>query len=82
MLEGRIRKIDLEKRSAVIAVKDGEVLNVQFPPQALIEVMELETAGMEGGELEDLQVGYFVEFEVAEQHEDGSCTCLSLASIS
>ena len=82
MLEGTIRKLDLENRTAVIAVTDGKKLTVKFPEDLVIGVSELETVGTMGGDLEDLDVGYIVEFEVHDHQEDGTCTCLSLESIS
>ena len=82
MLEGTIRKLDLDNRTAVIAVDDGKELTVKFPEGLVIGVSELETVGTMGGDLEDLDVGYIVEFEVHDHQEDGTCTCLSLESIS
>lgn len=82
MVEGIIRKIDLQNRRAEVVAKDGNKLDVYFPEDAVIEVSELETVGTVGGELEDLDVGYLVELEVGDHKEDGKCTCLSLVSIS
>ena len=82
MLEGTIRKLDYENRTAVIAVDDGQELTVKFPEDIVIGVSELETVGTMGGDLEDLEVGYLVEFEVHDHQKDGTCTCVSLESIS
>ena len=82
MLEGTIRKLDYENRTAVIAVDDAQELTVKFPKDIVIGVSELETVGTMGGELEDLEVGYLVEFEVHDHQKDGTCTCVSLESIS
>ena len=82
MLEGRIRELDVRARKAVIEATDGKEYAVHFPEDAIIEVSELETVGTMGGDLEDLEVGYLVEFEVKDLQADGSCACMDLASIS
>ena len=82
MLEGIIRKLDYKNRTAVIAVDDGQKLTVKFPEDIVIAVSEPETVGTMGGDLEDLEVGYLVEFEVHDHQDDGTCTCVSLESIS
>lgn len=82
MLEGTIRRLDLDRRTAVIVTEGGEEVMVRFPPGVNIEVSELETVGTVGGDLEDLDIGYLVEIEVRNHNEDGSCDCASLVSIS
>ena len=47
-----------------------------------MEVIEDETVGLMGGELEDLEEGYHVEIEVASKNEDGSIVCDSIACVS
>ena len=78
MIEGRIAKLDLEKRSAVIVLDDGTEQMVKFPERVNIEIVEDETMGHQGGDLEDLENGFEVEVELASQNEDGSFNCESL----
>ena len=47
-----------------------------------VEVIEDETVGLMGGDLEDLEEGYHVEIEVASTNEDGSIVCDSIACVS
>jgi hypothetical protein len=47
-----------------------------------VEVIEDETVGLMGGELEDLEEGYEVEIEVASINKDGSIICDSIACVS
>ena len=82
MLEGRISKLDLARRSAVIVATDGREYTVSIPEEANIEVSELETVGTMGGTIEDLEVGFHVAFEAKDHQPDGSCTCINLESIS
>ena len=82
MLEGRISKLDLDRRSAVIVATDGREYTVSIPEEANIEVSELETVGTMGGTIEDLEVGFHVAFEAKDHQPDGSCTCINLESIS
>lgn len=82
MLEGRISKLDLDRRSAVIVATDGREYTVSIPVEANIEVSELETVGTMGGTIEDLEVGFHVVFEAKDHQADGSCTCTNLESIS
>lgn len=81
-VEGRISKLDLRKRSAVITLENGTELNVQFPERMNVEIAEDETMGLQGGELEDLENGFEVEVELASQNEDGSYLCESVVCIS
>jgi hypothetical protein len=78
---GQIRQLDPVKRLALIALEDGREVSVTFPAGANIEVREPTTMGTMGGTLEDLKVGYWVEADLHE-HQDKSCSCTSLLSIS
>lgn len=82
MIEGRIKQLDIANRSALIVEGNGNEITVNFALRTNVEVIEDETVGLMGGELEDLEVGYEVEFEVASINEDGSIICDSIASIS
>ena len=80
MIEGRISQLDLENRSAVIVEENGNQIQVKFALRTNVEVIEHETVGLMGGELEDLEEGYYVEVEVASTNDDGSIMCDSIAS--
>ncbi|MDP6431426.1 MAG: hypothetical protein QGI65_03960 [SAR324 cluster bacterium] len=82
MIEGRISQLDLENRSAVIVEENGNQIQVNFTLRTNVEVIEHETVGLMGGELEDLEEGYHVEIEVASTNDDGSIICDSIASVS
>ena len=82
MIEGRISQLDLENRSAVIVEENGNQIQVKFALRTNVEVIEHETVGLMGGELEDLEEGYYVEVEVASTNDDGSIICDSIASVS
>jgi hypothetical protein len=82
MIEGRISQLDLENRSAVIVEENGNQIQVKFALRTNVEVIEHETVGLMGGELEDLEEGYYVEVEVASTNDDGSIMCDSIASVS
>tara|TARA_B100000315_G_scaffold14350_1_gene13211 strand:+ start:1921 stop:2169 length:249 start_codon:yes stop_codon:yes gene_type:complete len=82
MIEGRISQLDLENRSAVIVEENGNQIQVNFTLRTNVEVIEHETVGLMGGELEDLEEGYYVEIEVASTNDDGSIICDSIASVS
>ena len=82
MIEGRISQLDLENRSAVIVEENGNQIQVKFALRTNVEVIEHETVGLMGGELEDLEEGYHVEIEVASTNDDGSIICDSIASVS
>ena len=82
MIEGRISQLDLENRSAVIVEENGNQIQVNFTLRTNVEVIEHETVGLMGGELEDLEEGYYVEVEVASTNDDGSIMCDSIASVS
>ncbi len=82
MIEGRISQLDLENRSAVIVEENGNQIQVKFALRTNVEVIEHETVGLMGGELEDLEEGYHVEIEVASTNDDGSIMCDSIASVS
>ena len=82
MIEGRISQLDLENRSAVVVEENGNQIQVNFALRTNVEVIEHETVGLMGGELEDLEEGYYVEVEVASTNDDGSIMCDSIASVS
>ena len=82
MIEGRISQLDLENRSAIIVEENGNRIKVNFALRTNVEVIEHETVGLMGGELEDLEEGYHVEVEVASTNDDGSIMCDSIASVS
>jgi hypothetical protein len=82
MIEGRIKKIDPARRTAVITTHDNQDLVLTFPEGANIEVREPATMGTMGGGLEDLQEGYFVEVELGAHDTDGKCACASLICVS
>jgi len=82
MIEGRIKKIDLAQRTAVIATQGNQEAVLTFPAGANIEVREPTTMGTMRGELEDLREGYLVEVEFGAHDADGRCACASLISVS
>ena len=82
MIEGRISQLDLENRSAIIVEENGNQIKVNFALRTNVEVIDHETVGLMGGELEDLEEGYHVEVEVASTNDDGSIMCDSIASVS
>jgi hypothetical protein len=82
MIEGRIAKLDLKNRSAIIVEESGVEHAVTFPERINVEIIEDETMGHQGGELEDLENGFEVEVELASQNEDGSYVCDSVMCIS
>jgi len=82
MIEGRIKRIDLAHRTAVIVTQDSQDVVLTFPAGANIEVREPTTMGTMGGELEDLREGYLVEVELGAHDADGRCACASLISVS
>jgi len=82
MIEGRISQLDLENRSAVVVEENGNQIQVNFTLRTNVEIIEDETVGLMGGELEDLEEGYHVEIEVASTNDDGSIICDSIASVS
>ena len=82
MIGGRIKKIDLAHRTAVIVTQDNQDVVLTFPEGANIEVREPTTMGTMGGMLEDLREGYFVEVELGAHDTDGKCACASLICVS
>ena len=82
MIEARVKKVDLEQRTAVITTHDNQDLILSFPENANIEVREPTTMGTMGGGLEDLREGYFVEVELGAHDADGRCACASLVCVS
>ena len=81
MIEGRISQLDLENRSAVVVEENGNQIQVNFALRTNVEVIEDETVGLMGGELEDLEEGYYVEIEVSSKNDDGSIICDSIACV-
>ncbi len=82
MIEGRIKTLDVANRRAVVTTRDHQDIAITFPEGATIEVAEPETMGTMGGELSDLQEGFYVEVEVRDHRADGSCTCATLVCVS
>ncbi|MFQ5850912.1 MAG: hypothetical protein ACE5JU_10030 [Candidatus Binatia bacterium] len=82
MIAGRIKKLDVAHRTAVITTQDNRDMAITFPEEATIEVAEPETMGTMGGELADLEEGYYVEVEVGEHDADGRWSCTSLVCVS
>ena len=82
MIEGRISQLDLENRSAVVVEENGNQIQVNFALRTNVEVIEDETVGLMGGELEVLEEGYYVEIEVASKNDDGCIICDSIACVS
>ena len=82
MIEGRIKHLELATRSALIVEGNGNEITVNFALRTNVEVIEDETVGLMGGELEDLEEGYEVEIEVASTNKDGSIICDSIACVS
>ena len=82
MIEGRITNLDLENRSALIVEGNGNEIPVRFSNLTNVEVMEPETVGLVGGDLEELEVGYEVEIELGLQNDEGIFICDSIACVS
>ena len=82
MIEAQIKKIDLESRTVTVVTPDNQQLTLTFPEGANIEVAEPETMGTMGGDLEDLQEGYWVSVDLGTHAGDGKCSCSSLVCIS
>ena len=82
MIEGRIKKIDLTHRTAIITTHNNQEIKLTFPEGANIEVHEPSTMGTMGGDLADLREGYLVEVELGAHDADGKCACTSLISVS
>ena len=81
MVSGTVRKVDLKERTAVIETGEGEV-HVRFSPATNFEVAELSTMGTTRGELQDIEIGFLVQFDLADRHEDGAYHCTDLVCIS
>ena len=81
-MEARIKSIDVVNRTAVITTADNREMALTFPDEATIEVAEPETMGTMGGELEDVQEGFYVEVEVEAQDPEGNWRCSSLTCLS
>lgn len=81
MIDGRITKLDVESRTIVVSVENGEDITVSIPEDLIIEISEPETMGMMGGSFEDLEEGFHIELDV-HTHQDGSCTCAELICVS
>ena len=82
MIEGRITNLDIKKRSAIIVEENGTEHSVQFPERMNVEIVEDETMGHQGGEVEDLENGFEVEVEIASKNDDGILICDSVMCIS
>ena len=82
MVEGKISKLDLNSRKAVIVTESGEEINVRFTDQVNVEIAEAETMGTVGGFLEDLEEGYTVVLDLSSPDQDGVHRCNSVECIS
>ena len=82
MIEAQIKKIDLARRTVLIATLDNREITLTFPDNANIEVHEPTTMGTMGGTLEDLREGYFVEVDLRAEDAQGACACASLVCVS
>ena len=82
MIEACIKKVDLERRTVMIATEDNRKITLTFPEGINIEVREPTTMGTMGGNLEDLREGYLVEVELGAQDGNGNCACASLICVS
>jgi hypothetical protein len=82
MLEGKIRRLDLQERTVVVQTVDGRELTAKVHENATIEVSEPNTMGTTGGKLEDLEEGYLVQLDVHDAQDGHPCTCMTLVSIS
>jgi len=82
MMEGFIRRLDPETRTISIESRDGRELTVKLPESANIEVVEHSSMGTTGGKFADLGLGYLVQLELHDVHENGTCHCSSLVCIS
>lgn len=80
MIEGTLRKLDRENRTAVVETSDGKEVALHFHPESYIAVPEPATMGNMTGSLDDLKEGYWVQAEFVER--DGSCHCSSMTSLS
>lgn len=82
MLEGKISKLDIMNRTAVLEDASGREVALKFPARMNVEISEPETMGTMGGDLEDLEEGFLVQVEVDAEHEDGSAVCGSVVCLS
>ncbi|MBI4081583.1 MAG: hypothetical protein HY423_03125 [Candidatus Lambdaproteobacteria bacterium] len=82
MIIGKISKLDVVSRTAVIRTEGGEEYSISVPEAASIAVCEPCTMGTKGGELGELEVGYWVRASIGEICSDGTRTCTTLESIS
>lgn len=81
MIDAQIRRIDLERRTVVVATEDGREFTLDIHEDTNVEVREPTTLGTMGGSLADLREGYWVQVAFEEQ-AGGHCHCSSLVSIS
>jgi hypothetical protein len=79
-MEAQVKHVDREKKTLLVKTEDGREITLQIDEHTSIEVMEPATAGRMDGTLEDIGVGYFVNFEFSEGA--GGCKCHSLECIS
>lgn len=81
MIDARIHRIDLPRRTLVVTTADGRDLTLTLHEGANIEVHEPTTMGTMAGSLADLREGYWVQVAV-EEREGGHCDCTSLVCVS
>ena len=82
MMEGFIRRLDPETRTVTIESREGKEFTVTVPENAPIEVIENSTMGTTGGKFHDLELGYLVQLDVHDAHENGQCHCAALVCLS
>jgi hypothetical protein len=82
MVEGHIRNLNREERTAILVTRDGKEVPVRFGPHARFEVCEPASGGLQGGTLADIGEGYLVQMDVHSHNTDGSCNCGALVSLS
>jgi len=81
VIDARIRRIDLPRRTITVTTADGRELTLAVDHHANIEVREPTTMGTMAGDLADLREGYWVQVAV-EERDGGPCRCPSLVCVS
>jgi len=82
MIEGKINKLDLVNRTAVLEDATGKEITLKFPERMNVEICEPETMGTMGGDLEDLEQGFHVQVDVASTQDDGTHVCDAVVCLS
>ncbi len=81
MIDARIRRIDVSRRTILVTTADGRELTLTLDEGANIEVHEPTTMGTMAGSLADLREGYWVQVALEEQGGD-HCRCASVVCVS